>query len=69
MNKFSTSSKVWVKAGQYYFRRDDPTAARALLKRALRALARRKHIAVITSFALVNTHTHTQRNTTQHNTS
>lgn len=52
-NKFAQSAKVWTRYAQFKFRRDDADAARALLYRALKALAKRKHVAVITSFALM----------------
>jgi rRNA biogenesis protein RRP5 len=51
--KFGESSKVWTNYGEMRFAQGNTDAARGLLKRALRALPKRKHIKVTVKFGLL----------------
>eukprot|EP00475_Leptophrys_vorax_P027567 TRINITY_DN3930_c0_g2_i2.p1 TRINITY_DN3930_c0_g2~~TRINITY_DN3930_c0_g2_i2.p1 ORF type:complete len:323 (-),score=87.40 TRINITY_DN3930_c0_g2_i2:69-1037(-) len=51
--KFGESCKVWTNYAEMKFAQGNPDGARGLLKRALRSLAKRKHVKVTVKFALL----------------
>lgn len=51
LNKFKQHADVWLSFGLFYMKFGQPEACRALLQRALKSLASREHIGVISKFA------------------
>ncbi|KAI5448963.1 rRNA biogenesis protein rrp5 [Naganishia albida] len=51
--KFGQRVEVWAAFAEYYFQRDDPESARALLPRSMKSLPESAHVKIIERFALL----------------
>ncbi len=50
--KYSTTPEFWIEYARFFLRTDQADASRALLPRAMQALAKRDHTSTITAFAI-----------------